>query len=159
MKKANEDETVYRTSLSLYTWPEHQEPDCTICEMAAARKVGGRPKKKKNIPACPNYLTDHVRSVAGPMSTLPLTTDRFIYNEADSEAVCVQDFVCGFCQNIIDEPIELPCKHSTCCVCILETLKQNVNTFPCPKCQRELQLTISSFQEPPPVAISVYGSW
>lgn len=116
-------------------------------------------RKKSNIPACPNYLTDHVRSVAGPMSTLPLTTDRFIYNEADSEAVCVQDFVCGFCQNIIDEPIELPCKHSTCCVCILETLKQNVNTFPCPKCQRELQLTISSFQEPPPVAISVYGSW
>lgn len=57
MRKAKIDGRIYRTSLTLQTWTEHKDDNCTTCVMVSMRKAGGRPKSTKNILSCPTELT------------------------------------------------------------------------------------------------------
>ncbi len=77
MRKAKVDGRVYRTALTLHSWTEHQDGNCTTCDMVEVRKTGGRPKSSKN---CPSHLTEHIRSVCGPKyrASIPLTKERFL---------------------------------------------------------------------------------
>ena len=146
MRKARRDGTVYRTSLTLCTWTEHQNGNCNTCKMVEERKFGGRPKVVKNIQACPTHLTDHIQSVSGPRyrCTNPLTPDRFL----TGGTVCIDDIVCKSCDNILDEPIELPCTHLLCRLCCFHLLASHPHSFPCPHCEHTHELSVASFRAP-----------
>lgn len=146
MKKAKEEGTVYRSSLSLHTWEEHSEEGCSTCRLVETRKVGGRPKNKSNVAGCSKHLTSHISSVSGPSyrCSAPLSSDRFV-------AEVMEECVCKLCNNIVDQPVELPCKHLLCRSCCLESLTTHIESFPCPSCQRTYQQTTSTFQSPSPV--------
>ncbi len=84
-------------SLTLYSWTKHVEGLCNTCMMVEGRKTGGRPKSKRNIIGCPKYLTEHIRSVAGPRyrCSVPLTTDRFSFTSG-----CFDELVCKSCKSV-----------------------------------------------------------
>lgn len=149
MRKARLDGTVYRTSLTLSSWVEHIEGNCFTCGMVEARKTGGRPPKAQaNIKGCPSYLAEHIRRIAGPRyrCSIPLTTNRVL-----AASVPIDDLVCKSCDKVLDEPVELACKHLLCCSCCFQLLRSHLQTIPCPHCQHNHELETSSFQPPPPI--------
>ena len=149
MWMAKKNGRVYRTSLTLSCWEEHQDSDCVTCGMMQGRKLGGRPKTTKSICGCPGNLVDHIRSVAGTKYRCsdPLTISRFI----PETAVCMEELVCKSCNNIIDEPVELPCKHTLCCACCFQLLRSNSSIISCPRCNQGHSIVAQSFQSPPPL--------
>ena len=148
MRKSTKDGTVYRTSLTLHQWTGHVDTHCTTCEMVASRKTGGRPKVKSNILGCPKPLTEHIKSIAGPRYRYhnPLTIDRFPF-----KSTCFNELVCKACKLVLDEPVELQCRHFLCYSCCFAYLKSNVNSFLCPTCGFCHDLTMSTFQPPTPL--------
>ena len=116
--------------------------------MVEARKTGGRPKVKSNIKGCPSYLSEHIRSVAGPRyrCSTPLTTDRVLA----TSGVVISDLICKSCDNVLDEPVELACKHQLCCSCF-KLLRSHLDSIPCPHCQHHHQLETATFQPPTPL--------
>ena len=122
--------------------------------MVDKRKVGGRPRYRLSIGGCPKHITDHIRTMAGPKykCSVLLTPDRFL-----SPTVCaLQDFVCGSCSNVLDEPVELPCKHLVCCSCCFNQLKStDLTSFCCNTCKSDHPLTISSFGKTSPLTLKL----
>lgn len=108
--KARQDGSVHRTSLTLYSWEEHQEGNCGTCDMVVGRSVGGRPKKKKNIKRCPTYLTAHIQAIAGPRHrcSAPLPPDWFLSCSEPGLGLYTDDVTCRYCNSIVAEPVELP---------------------------------------------------
>ena len=157
MRKAREDGKVYRTSMTVspHTWEAHQEVGCTTCAMVRSRKPGGRPKKKRNILGCPSYLTDHLHQVAGPRHTCSvlLTRERFL--PVSLGGVSIDDLVCRVCKHILDEPIELPCKHCLCCGCCIGLLTSNLLSISCPTCKGKHEITVTSFTVPSPLTVKL----
>ena len=153
--KARKDGSVHRTSLTLHSWIEHQDEGCSTCDMVVARSVGGRPKKKKNIPSCPPGLTQHIQVVAGPRYrySVPLTTDRFLSHPAGGLGLCTADVTCSCCNNIVDQAVELACKHLLCCTCCLKLLTTNHDCIPCPHCKQKHPQVVASIQAPPPLVV------
>ncbi len=147
MRKSQQDGAVYRSSLTLSSWVEHTEGNCFTCDMVEARKMGGRPPKTINIKGCPSYLVEHIRSIAGPRyrCSIPLTMDRVLGR------VPFDDLVCKSCDQVLDEPVELACKHLLCCSCCVQLLRSHLKSIPCPHCQHNHKLETSSFQPPPPI--------
>ena len=145
--QARKEGKVYRSSLAPHNWESHEDSSCSTCNMVASRKIGGRPKLPARIVGCPAYLTSHVRSIAGPKyrCSAPLTLDRFPSGPG------VDDLVCPLCQNILDEPVELACKHHLCFPCCLQILTSNITSFPCPRCNHSHELAVASFQSPAPI--------
>lgn len=87
-------------------------------------------------------------SVAGPRyrCSIPLTTDRFLF-----KSTCFDELVCKSCDAILDEPVELICKHLLCCSCCFSLLRSNLHFLPCPTCGFNHQLVTSTFQKPGPL--------
>ena len=48
IKKARQDGSVYRTSLTLHPWTVHIDGDCMTCDMVEKRKTGGRAETLKD---------------------------------------------------------------------------------------------------------------
>ena len=146
MRKSLDEGKVYRTSLVGHVWSVHSNDVCETCDTVNKRKVGGRPKRKQKIAGCPKAITEHIHTVSGPKykCSIPLKTDRFLPLTMCS----LDDFVCRSCDNILDEPVELPCKHMICCSCCFDHLKSNMNSFCCASCKENHLLTISSFGKP-----------
>ena len=46
MRASRASGKVYRTSMNLQAWSKHRDTECTICDMVADRRCGGRPRKK-----------------------------------------------------------------------------------------------------------------
>ena len=153
--RARQDGSVHRTSLVLQSWAEHSDDGCATCAMVVGRSGGGRPKKKKNIKRCPTSLTAHIQAVAGPrhQCSTPLTPDRFLSCSEPGLGLCTEDVTCKCCNNILDEPVEFPCKHLVCRVCCLQLLTINTDSLPCPHWQQIHPQADSSFQAPPPLAV------
>lgn len=147
MQRAKVTGTVYRTSLTLHIWTEHQDGNCSTCSMEEQCKIGGRPKITKNILGCPNHLIEHMKSVAGPKykHLAPLSLDRF---GPGINSVCIADVTCRSCGNVLDEPVELECTHLLCCLCCLQLLQSYVHSISCPYCQVEHPVAESSFRQP-----------
>lgn len=133
-------ESAQRSWAGSPTAPRH------TCGMIESRKTGGRPKTKTNIKGCPSYISEHIRSIAGPRyrCSIPLTT-------ISSSGVEISDLVCKLCDSILDEPVELQCKHLLCCSCCLQLLRSHLHSIPCPQCQYLHEIEKSSFQSPPPL--------
>ena len=135
------------SSLTIHSWKPHHDEVCETCNMVDARKKGGRPpkSKKRKITGCPSHLIEHIRSVAGPRYgySSPLTPSSFLLGVSP---LSLDDLMCHSCQNILDEPVELPCKHLLCHLCCCD-LQSNFN---CPQCNQTHELVASSFQSPTP---------
>ena len=58
--------------------------------------------------------------------------DGILYYRIDSKKSEVDE--CKSCNVVLDEPIELECKHPLCCLCCFRLLKSNLSTLPCPTC-------------------------
>lgn len=145
MKRMVQVDTVH-SSLTIHTWMTHQDGTCETCDMIEARKKGGRPKSKKNVAGCPSYLSKHICTVAGPRygCSSPLNPKRFL-----TESLSLEDLTCHHCNNIVDEPVELPCKHIVCRPCCFHLL--NSDPFSCPECNQIHQVAVSSIQSPTPL--------
>lgn len=138
--------TVYNTSLKLHTWEKHQEDTCRTCDMVAGRKAGGR----LNIFGFPSHLIKHIHSIAGPKYrySKPLTLDRFLpLSPHVPVGVGIGDFTCIVCSNVLDEAIELPCKHSLCSPCCIQVVN-STNCMECPTCKENHEVVQSSFLPP-----------
>ena len=59
--------------------------------------------------------------------------------------------MCKSCDCVLDEPVELACKHLLCRSCCFQLLKSHLDSIPCPCCQQHHQLERFSFQAPPPL--------
>lgn len=81
------------------------------------------------------------------MVSVPLRKDRLL----PSSGLAIDDLLCKYCNMILDEPIELPCKHLVCCSCCFSLLRTNVHSLLCPHCQQHHELVVSSFQAPAPL--------
>ncbi len=57
---------------------------------------------------------------------------------------------------VLDEPVELPCKHLVCLSCCFDLLKLNLHSIPCPQCQHDHKLVVSSFQSPAPLTDKLF---
>ena len=103
MRKARQDEEVYRTSLVPHVWSAHSEVGCSTC---TGRKAGGRPKKKQRVTGCPSYITKHLHTVSTTRyrSLAPLTRDRFL--PTSQGGVCIDDLTCKSCHHVLDEVLE-----------------------------------------------------
>ena len=88
-------------------------------------------------------------SVAGPKYSYltPLTTDRVLV----TPGVDIDELVCKSCDGVLDEPVELACKHLLCRSCCFQLLKSHLESIPCPYCQQDHPLKQSSFQALPPL--------
>ncbi len=121
--------------------------------MAAERKCGGRPAKRKNILGCSRVLQEHVKSVAGKSRySDPLTIDRVF---PPSHGLSIEDFTCKICGNVYNQPIELPCKEVMCYECCLSRMRSNAVTMPCPSCSDGHPYRTSTFQAPSPVIVKL----
>ncbi len=160
MRMARQDGKVYRTSMAVdpHVWSAHQEVGCTTCVMGG-RKTGGRPKKKKRITGCSSYLTEHLHHVASARcrSLAPLTRDRFLPVSLGgvSSGLCINDLVCKICNTVLDEVLELPCKHLVCLSCTLTLLEEDLQSIPCPNCEKQHEISFSSFSAPSPLTVKL----
>ena len=124
-----------------HVWSVHSNDGCETCDMVNKKKVGRRLKRKQNIAECPKVITEHVQyqgqktNVQSPsqQTVLPLPCVPWMI-------LCVD--------NILDEPVELPCKQMICCSCCFDHLKNNINSFCCASCKQNHLLSISSFGKP-----------
>ena len=153
--KARQNGTVHRTSLSLHPWEEHHDGTCSTCDMVVGRSGGGRPKKRRNIPSCPSSLSLHIQKVAGPQyrCSVPLTPTRFLSCPEAGSGLCTDDVMCKCCNEIVDQAVEVPCKHLMCYGCCLKLLTTHLNFFPCPHCKKNHDQAVSTFQAPSPLAV------
>lgn len=153
VRESKENGTVNRTSLKLFEWSMHQVEGCTTCELVQQRRRGGRPPKKPKIPKlCPTLLAQHIRAIAGAQHrcSLPLETSRF-FPPAASTHLSIDDFVCKHCKNVVNGPVELPCKENICSECCIDLLRSNINDLTCLCCKQQHPLTPPTFQAPSPL--------
>ena len=121
------------------------------------RKGGGGHANGKTSIAVRRSVLEHIRTVAGPSlrSTLPLTTDRFFAPAPRSFSL--SDVTCPRCQNVVDEPIELPCKSLICYNCCVSMLRKSSATD-CPSCHQTHQLSINSSTAVSPVVMRLLSN-
>ncbi len=114
-----------------------------VCENFLQKSLGGRPKKRRNVPACPSSVTAHVHSIAGPChrSSSPLLPSRSF-----ASSFILSNVTCPSCHNIVDHPVELPCKALVYLGCCLNLLKKDKHA--CPSCGQERDTVKESFNEP-----------
>ena len=72
-----------------------------------------------------------------------------------SIGVCINDFVCKHCNCVVDEAVDLPCKHFVCLPCsiALLSLSSNTDSIHCPDCNTSHELVASSFLPPSTLTI------
>ena len=107
-----------------HVWSVYSNDGCETCDMVNKERLAGRLKRKQNIAECPKVITEHVQyqgqktNVQSPsqQTVLPLPFVPWMI-------LCVD--------NILDEPVELPCKQIICCSCCFDHLKNNINSFCC----------------------------
>ena len=135
--KARQDCSVHRTSLVLHSLAEHMDDGCATCGMVVGRSGGGRPKK--NVKRCPTSLTAHIQAVACPRHqySTPLTPDMFLSCSEPGLGLCAEDVICRCCNNILNEPVEFPCRLASCVLGVLFTAAHS-------------QLRLSSLPADPP---------
>ncbi len=150
IEKATASGTVARTSLlqTPFSWAVHGDT-CTTCEHFKQKSLGGRPRKRKNIPSCPSSVVTHIHSIAGPrhQSSAPLLPSRFF--SSSSPSFSLSDVVCSSCHNVVDQPVELICKTLVCLECCLNLLKKDRHA--CPSCGQHHDTVNDSFNQPSPV--------
>ena len=144
MRKAKLDGRVYRTALLLHTWSEHQPDNCSTCSLVeGGSQVAGQKQQRMcwGAPLC-------LLTISGLWyrASLPLTKDRFLF----SAGIPLSNLLCK-CDTVLDEPIELPCKHLVCRECCFNILKDNLHSLPCPHCQCNHPLQQSTFRTPAPL--------
>ena len=68
-------------------------------------------------------------------SSTPLHQSRFC---VPPPPIQLKDFVCQWCSNVLDQPVETKCRHVMCKLCICRHLLQSPNSKPsCPVCSKE----------------------
>ena len=69
----------------------------------------------------------------------------------------MEDMLCKNCSNILDEAVELPCKHCICLSCTIGLLEANLQSIPCPDCEKLHNIATTSFSTPSPLTLKVLG--
>ena len=65
---------------------------------------------------------------------------------------------CSLCANIVDQPVETPCRKLVCSTCVVSLLRScSIDHFPCPSCKGTHEITVSSFPEATEVVMKVAG--
>ena len=155
-------ETV-KSSLVVFEWQSHSDPgsSCEICCFFKSKKKGGRPKKEKKNRGRPQSHSVQFITNRFLHSTLPsyrvsstLSLSRFLL----STTVPLNDLKCSVCSNIVDQPVETPCRKRVCSICIASLLRScDLEHFPCPSCKESHEITQSSFPEATEVVMKVLG--
>ena len=84
----------------------------------------------------------------------PLSPSRFL----PSSTVSLVDLQCSLCSNIVDQPVQTPCRKLACSVCIASLLRTcELDHFPCPSCKEFHEINKASFPEATDVVMNVLG--
>ena len=157
--KASHHLETTTSSITPFDWKPHNS-NCTTCIFFQKQRKGGRPKKQRKNRGRPQsqiHLTTqrllHTTLPSYKVSS-PLSPSRFL----PSTTVPLDDFTCGLCQNIVDQPVETPCRKLVCSVCIALLLRScRINHLPCPYCSVDHEVTETSFPEATDIVMKVLG--
>ena len=139
MKKRAKENCI--STLEVYNWQPHMEPECPACELFATQSKGGRPKKARKNRGRPRTtvlkkaLDGLHQSVPPPWKAPhPLEIARFL---TPSAGITLEDLQCKACTCIVERPVKTICGKLLCLQC-LEKYWQNKEsdqtTYPCPCC-------------------------
>ena len=151
VKRVSEGKQV-QSSLCTFAWTEHAESGCTVCtHLGGKKKKGGRPIKEKGERGRPRegsnrHIANRILQSAAQSFKAggsPLLLSHFL----PSSSVSLTDLQCRICSNIVDRPVETPCKKVVCCSCIsaLIATTSDLAEFPRPSCKEVHEITESSF--------------
>ena len=148
------------SSLVVFEWTPHTQ-DCEVCSFFSRQKKGGRPKKERKNRGRPK--ADSVQGVVQRMARtdLPsyrvscaLSIDRFL----PSSTIPLKDLQCSLCGNIVDQPVQTPCRKLVCTSCVIHLLRScNLSSYPCPSCKEAHTIDKASFPEATTVVMGMLG--
>ena len=117
------------TTIQPYTWMEHNEDGCEVCDLMTSKAQGGRPKKSSSGRGRPCTIEKHVWSCAGKSTLETITPESIIV----PSGMNIDNFLCCSCHMVVNRPLELtPCRNLICMKCCLPLIKSN--EFTCPGC-------------------------
>ena len=114
-------------------WQAHSEY-CPICSSCREQRKGGRPSKKSQkkrtaaasdtMPSLQNVI-DHIKQTAPPSFCLNVSTQSLLPSEFSQPAppLTIELFLCPICKQVINAPVELPCKQLCCAQGAVEAIK------------------------------------
>jgi hypothetical protein len=157
VKRVSEGKQV-QSSLNTFAWTEHAESGCTVC----TKKKGGRPIKEKGERGRPRegsskHIANRILQSAAQSfkAGSPLLLSHFL----PPSSVSLTDLQCSVCSNIVDRPVETPCKKVVCSLCISALIaKSDLAEFSCPSCKEVHDITESSFRPASEVVMKVLGA-
>ena len=137
--KAKQFADTINSSLVLYEWKGHTDSGCEVCCYFKEQRKGGRPRKERKNRGRPQE--NSILSIMNKMLhtalpsykvSCPLSPSRFL----PSSTVSLVDLQCSLCSNIVDQPVQTPCRKLACSVCIASLLRTcELDHFPCPSCK------------------------
>ncbi len=141
--------TVAHTSLTQtpIPWTEHTD----TCKHFHHKSLGRRPRKRKNVCSCPPSVVAHIHSIAGPRHQFSTPLLPFCFFSSPSSFI-LSDVQCLSCHNVVDHPVELPCKALVCLGCCLELLRKDASYPSCDQLHVSLK---ESFSQPLPVILKL----
>lgn len=146
MSKCEKSRGALETVAQPTQWQVHSEY-CPTCSSCIKQRKGGRPSKKsvkkRTATAVPGHLLpslhtvlDHINKVA-PLpycpeeSSVSLLPSEFIQ---PAPPLTIELFLCPLCTQVINGPVELPCKTLCCRKCAVQAIVSS-GAAVCPLCQ------------------------
>ena len=139
--------STVKSSLALQQWSPHTETNCTACALFRSSQRGGRPKKstKNRGRQSLERVSLFDKAPESWRGSEALTPSRFL----SPPVLQLCDFQCTLCNNIVDRPVETPCRKLVCVECIPDR-------YLCQHCSTVHAL--STFTSVPPVTLKFLGS-
>ena len=156
--KAIQYSDTVKSSLVLFEWTPHTQQDCEVCSYFSRQKKGGRPKKERKNRGRPK--TDSVQGVIQRMARTDLPSYRVScpLSISPSSTISLANLQCSLCNNVVDQPVQTPCRKLVCTTCVLHLLQScNLNHYPCPSCKEAHTIDTAAFPEASTVVMSVLG--
>ena len=137
-----------------------------LLELQGAKK-GGRPSKKSQkkrtaaasdtMPSLQNVI-DHIKQTAPPSFCSDVSTQSLLPSELIQPAppLTIELFLCPICKQVINAPVELPCKQLCCAQCAVEAIKSSADVV-CPLCQKSISTT-DAIQRPSKITLMSLAS-
>ena len=83
-----------------------------------------------------------------------LSISRFL----PSSTISLSGLQCSLCNNVVDQPVQTPCRKLVCTMCVVHLLQScNQDNYPCPSCHESHPVDQAAFPEATTAVMNMLG--